>query len=130
MLGIEHCSQYVLLEDRPSAVFKWMQALEDPAVAFMVINPNDFFPDYEVELTDEQAKALSLDDPSESVMFTTITVDRDEGKVTTNLAGPIIVNLKTLQARQIIVQNEHYCTKHTVGEKTQAQTSRELAKAA
>ena len=132
MLGFEHCTRYALLEDRPDAAFKWMQAVDDPAVAFIVINPVDFFPDYEIELTDEQAESLDLRDASECVMFTTVTVDQDEGKATTNLLGPIVMNVRTLQARQIVLQNDRYCTRHVIGEKTKTDAAPrcELASAA
>jgi len=83
-----------------------------------------------VELTDEQAQSLKLTDPSETVMFTTITVVRDEGKVTTNLVGPIVLNLQTMQARQIVLQDDRYCTKHVIGERAKEESSCELAKAA
>ena len=118
MLEFENCKRYVLLEDRPGTAVKWMQSVDNPAVAFMVINPNEFFPEYEVELTDEQAEALDLKDPSESAMFTTITLTREESRATTNLVGPIIMNLRTLQAKQIVLQDDRYYTKHIIGERT------------
>jgi flagellar assembly factor FliW len=130
MLGFEHCTRYVLLEAEPDSAVKWMQAVDDPDVAFMVINPNEFFPDYEVELTDEQAESLDLKDPSESAMFTTVTASRDEGKVTTNLVGPIVINLRTMCARQIVLQDDHYCTKHIIGSAEKTEADREMAKAA
>jgi flagellar assembly factor FliW len=130
MYGFEDCTRFVLLEDRPDNLIKWMQAVDNPAVAFMIVNPNDFFPDYEVELTDEQATSLGLTDPSESAMFTTITISRDEGKVTTNLVGPIVMNFKTMQAKQIILSDDRYCTKHVIGERKAEKAKTELTKAA
>lgn len=130
MLGFEQCERYVLLEDRPGTVFKWMQAVDDPTVAFMVINPNDFFPDYEVELNNDEAESLGLTNPSDSVMLTTVTLSRNEGTVTTNLLGPIIINLQTLQGRQVLVQDDRYCVKHIIGNSTKATSVCELSKAA
>jgi len=130
MLGFEHCTRYVLLQDKPDTVFKWMQSVDDPSVAFLVINPNDFFPEYEVELSDEQAESLELKDPSESVMFTTVTIDREQSRATTNLVGPIIMNLRTMKASQIVLQDERYNTKHVICETVKSTQDRELAKAA
>ncbi|MEN6372154.1 MAG: flagellar assembly protein FliW [Armatimonadota bacterium] len=130
MLGFEHCTSYVLLQDSPDTVFKWMQAIDDPTVAFLVINPNDFFPDYEVELTDEQAKSLELSNPHDSVMFTTVTLDRESTKATTNLVGPIVLNVQTMHASQIVLQDDRYTTKQTIWERSQSSTDRELVKAA
>ena len=130
MLGFEHCRRFALLEEEPDSVFKWLQSLDDPALAFVLINPFDFFPDYDVELTDEQAEILDLDDPEDAVMFTTVTVSREAGKVTTNLAGPIVMNRRTLRMRQIVFQDDNYSTKAVIGEMPCASTDKELVKAA
>ncbi|MEN6521544.1 MAG: flagellar assembly protein FliW [Armatimonadota bacterium] len=130
MLGFEHCNRYVLLQDRPDTAFKWMQSIDDPTVAFLVINPNDFFPDYEIELTDEQAESLKLSDAHDSVMFTTVTLDRKSNRATTNLVGPIVMNVQTMHASQIVLQNDRYTTKQTIWERSQSCTDRELVKAA
>jgi flagellar assembly factor FliW len=99
-------------------------------LAFVLINPFDFFPDYDVELTDEQAEILDLEDPEDAVMFTTVTVSREAGKVTTNLAGPIVMNRRTLRMRQIVFQDDNYSTKAVIGEMPCASTDKELVKAA
>ena len=130
MLGLEHCTRFVLLEDQPGSTLKWLQSVDDPNVAFIVINPLEFFPDYQVDLTDEQAESLDLIDPGEAVMLTTVTVAKEEGNVTTNLVGPIVINLRTLRARQILLQDERYGTKHVIGHRSSAETMTEAAKAA
>ncbi len=127
MLGFEECTNYALLEDQPENAIKWMQAVENPAVAFMVINPNEFFPDYEVELTDDQADSLTLTAPSDCVMFTTVSISKDKTVVTTNLVGPIILNIHTMEGRQIALQDDLYSTKHAIGQRV---AEREMVKAA
>lgn len=116
MLGFEHCKRFILLEEQPGAAFKWMQAVDDKDVAFVITNPCDFFPDYEVELTESQAELMELTDPGEAVMFTTVTVGREQGQVTTNLLGPIVINVSTLCARQIVLDDDRYGTKHLIAE--------------
>ena len=117
MLGLSGLRRYVLLEDRPSTPFKWLQSVENPAMAFIVINPVAVFPEYEIDLTDEQADSLDLKDPSEAIVLTTVTVSREDDSVTTNLLGPIVINSRTLQARQMILQDDRYCTKHAMAER-------------
>ena len=116
LLGFERCRRLVLLEDRPNSHFKWLQAVDHPEVAFILINPMEFFSDYDVLLTDEQADSLRLEDAADAVMFTTVTVARDSEQVTTNLAGPIVINARILRARQIVLDDERYGSRHVVGE--------------
>jgi flagellar assembly factor FliW len=130
MLGFESCRRFILLQDEPGTAFKWLQAMDDPSVAFILVNPTDFFPNYEVELTDNEAEALEIETADEAVMFTTVSIDKSDGTITTNLAGPIVMNLRTLQARQVVLQNDRYLTRHVIGERVSKDASQELAKAA
>ena len=116
MLGLERIKRFVLLEDDPGSAYKWLQAVDEPSVAFIVVNPLDFFPDYDVELTDEQAETLGLEDASDAVMFTTVTLDRGAKTLTTNLLGPVVINARTLRAGQIVLDDgrDRYATKHVI----------------
>jgi flagellar assembly factor FliW len=114
MLGFEDCKCFVLLEDQPGSCFKWLQSVDEPGLAFVVVNPIDFFPDYDVELTDEQADSLDLADAADAVMLTTVTINKEQNKVTTNLVGPLVINARTLIARQIVLDDERYTPKHAI----------------
>lgn len=120
MLGFEHCKCYVLIEDRPGSQFKWLQAVDDPALAFIVVNPMDFFLDYDIELTEDDADTLRIEDPSDAVLVTTVTVDKKLGQVTTNLVGPVVINSRTLLAKQVVLSGDRYGTKHLIGRKSDA----------
>lgn len=130
MLGFSMKKKFVLLEDQPDTLLKWLQAVDDPALAFIVINPMDFFVDYDVELSDEDVKFLDLKDPSEAAIVTTVTVDNQNGHVTTNLLGPVVINSRSLCAKQIVLQDEKYGTKHLIGVKASSDSNLETAAAA
>jgi len=130
VLGFEQCKRYVLLEDKPESPLKWLQAVEDPELAFIVINPMEFVPDYGMELSDEDAESLGLSAPEEAVVLTTVTVDQRAKEVTTNLVGPIVVNSRTLAAKQVVLQDERYGTKHVIGKSTEADAVLETSRAA
>ncbi len=129
MLGFEQCKEYVLLEDKPDTPLKWLQAVEDPAIAFIVVNPLDFVPDYSFELSDDDAEMLELRSPDQAVVLTTVTIDSNEAEVTTNLLGPIVINSATLAAKQVVLQDERYGTKHLIGKNTSARNDAHLATA-
>jgi len=126
MLGFEQCKRYVLLEDQPGTPLKWLQSLDDPDVAFIVVNPLEFVPDYGIELADDDAESLGLGSPDDAVVLTTVTVDEDSREVTTNLLGPIVINSSSLDAKQVVLQDERYGTRHLIGDNADAvlETSR------
>jgi len=116
MLGFEAYKRYVLLEEEQGSLFKWFQCVDEPSLAFILINPMEFFPDYEVELTDKQVERLGLESAEDAVTFTTVTVDRARGRITTNLAGPLVINARTLRAMQIVLSGDRYSTSCLIGE--------------
>jgi len=130
MLGFQSCKWFVLLEDEPGTPFKWLQAVDDPALAFIVVNPIQFFPEYEIELADDDAESIGLQDPSDAELVTTVTVEKDGDRVTTNLLGPVVINSRNLQAKQVVLQDDRYGTKHVIGAKAGTDATLDAARAA
>ena len=50
LLGFNHLHEYVLLKDPKQEPFLWLQSLEDPNLAFVVVSPFLFFPGYEINV--------------------------------------------------------------------------------
>ncbi len=115
MVGFGDYKRYVLLEDKPDTPLKWLQSLDEPSLAFIVVNPLEFVDNYDFDIPDEDADMLGLESPDHAVVLTTVTVDANGCEVTTNLLGPIVINSLTLDAKQIVVQDERYGTKHLIG---------------
>jgi len=123
MMGFGDYKRYVLLEDKPDTPLKWLQSLDEPSLAFIVVNPLEFVENYDFDISDEDADVIGLESPDQAVVLTTVTVDPDGREVTTNLLGPIVINSLTLDAKQIVVQDERYGTKHLIGKNAGADTT-------
>lgn len=115
LLGFDEVKRYCLLDWRPGSPIKWLQALDDPTLAFLVADPFEFFPDYEVEISDDDADALGLTDARDLQTLVILTVTPSTKQVTANLLGPILVNTVSRVGRQVVLQSEKYTTKHAVG---------------
>ena len=66
ILGFEGFRQFCLIEIDELAPFFWLQSVQDPTVAFMVVNPIVFFPDYRIvinpkEIAELKVRRLELD---------------------------------------------------------------------
>jgi flagellar assembly factor FliW len=130
MFGFEKNQRFAIVEEEADSSLKWLQSMDDPALAFVVINPLDFFPDYDVELSEEEAESLGLKNASGAAVITTVTVDKKSGEATTNLLGPIVINSCTLLAKQVVAQNEKYGTKHLIAREIYQEKPLESAVAA
>lgn len=104
VLGFENVKQYVLLSDPKEAPFLWFQMLDGPKASFLVLNPFLVFPDYQPDLSDDDVAFLGLQSPEEATLFNVVTM-RGPGVATINLKGPIVINRRTLVAKQVIPVN-------------------------
>lgn len=112
LYGFEQRHQFCLIDHRPDSPLKWLQSVEDPALAFVVMNPFEYFPDYEVLIPDDEAEELGLADPNQTIVLTIVAIPSDPYQMTVNLLAPLVINGDTKIARQIILSGQRYSTKH------------------
>ncbi len=96
----------------PNGPFHWLQSVDNPDLAFVVVDPKNCVIDYDVKLTAEEYRKLGLSWESEIVVFTLVTMDRNPLNVTINLLGPIILNPENMNAMQVVLENGKYSTRH------------------
>ncbi len=104
LLGFESIKKYVLLSEQADAPFCWLQVLDDPSLAFLVLSPFEVLPNYEMDLADEDAEFLKLSSPQDALVFNIVTL-RLGAKATINLRGPIVLNRFTLVGKQVVLAN-------------------------
>jgi flagellar assembly factor FliW len=111
LLGFTEKRFIVLLPDNYGQFF-WLQSVDNPALAFVVTDPLSFIQDYEVKLTSEEYKKLKLTPESEVILLSLVTMAQDVKDITINLQGPIVVNPEKMVAKQIVLEDGKYKTKH------------------
>lgn len=115
IIGFEKWKRYVVVHHDDTTSFRWLQALDHPGVAFPILEPREFRPDYAPTISNSDAQALQVTADTPVLMFAIITVPPGQPDgMTANLLGPIIINGFTHQGRQVIVQDEGYHTRHRV----------------
>ncbi len=83
--------RYALLARDASSPFLWLHSLEDPNIALPVTNPHTFFSDFSVELNDEDAARLEIDDQASLDVYVTVRAAPVLEDVTVNLKAPILI---------------------------------------
>ena len=116
LIGFPELVQYVLLDHDTDSPFKWLQSIDDGTMAFVVISPLTFRPDYTVEVTEDEIATLDLKDPDDAVISVIVTIPMDPKKMSANLKAPLIFNLKNRTGKQIIVKDPQFQTKHFIME--------------
>ncbi len=104
LLGFEHIKEYVLVRHPEEAPFLWLQRVDDPDLAFLVVAPSDVVSHYRPDIQDEDVRFLGLTDPNSALIYNIVTL-RPNGRATVNLKGPIVLNRHTRIGKQVIPLN-------------------------
>ena len=114
LFGFESIKNYVLI-DAERQPFLWLQSIEAEHIAFILINPFLFRPDYELDIDDDLVKEIGIESPEEALIFSIVTIPAS-GSMTANLQGPLIINKKTRIGKQGILTDPRWKTKHDIME--------------
>ncbi|MDI6869873.1 MAG: flagellar assembly protein FliW [Bacillota bacterium] len=114
LLGFEHCKRFVILEHDPETPFKWLQSVDDPDLAFVIISPAEFMPEYSVELGRDDVVKLGLKDADDAAVYVLVVIPEDPSAMTANLQGPLVLNAERRLGRQVVLADGRYRTRHPI----------------
>lgn len=115
LIGFDDCRRYVVLHQTANSPIRWLQCLDDGAVAFPVMEPWIFRPDYAPSISDTDAQMLELTEETPKLVFTILTIPRSNPRaMTANLLGPLVINATTRKGKQVILADEQYTTRFNV----------------
>lgn len=115
LLGFPGRSRFVVIQHKEGSPFCWLQSVDAGDLAFLVIDPAHYVPDYAPELPDETANQLGLSEETPRLVYTIVTIPKGKpDDMTLNLAGPILINLEERKAKQIVVEDTRYAIRHRV----------------
>ncbi len=102
LIGFPRVRRFVILDHRPGSPFKWMLCLEEPDVAFAVVEPGHLVPDYRAPL--ELAARTLGTAPADVALFVIVTIPPDPTAMTVNLMAPVVVDVRTRTSRQLVLE--------------------------
>ncbi len=113
ILGFEKLRNYVLI-DAHQQPFYWLQSMDVSEIAFVLINPFLFRPDYEIDVPDEELEEIGIISPEQILVFAIVTIPENQRDMTANLQGPVIINKDKKIGRQAISTNEKWKVRHPI----------------
>ena len=109
IIGFNELSKYVILEQDKDALFKWLQSVEEPALAFPIISVASLDYEYSVDLTDSVINDLDIKNAESLLVMNITSIPQDNPRGTTiNLLAPLIFNLDNQKAGQIVLSGSGY----------------------
>jgi flagellar assembly factor FliW len=103
LLGFPASRRFVLLETAENGIFYWLQSLDDPALAFVVIDPVHLIPDYKDRLLLPDWDREFFDPEGPATLHAMAIVTFSETGASANLQGPLLVRENDRLGRQIVL---------------------------
>jgi flagellar assembly factor FliW len=113
ILGFEKFKDYILLDAQQKPFF-YLQSIDVPDLAFILIDPFLFRPDYSIDADDDALGAIGVSQPGDVLVFAIVTVPGEGGAVTANLMGPLIINKSKRLGMQIVLGDTRWRVKHDI----------------
>ena len=112
--AFESNHKWILAGSDDSAI-KWLQNIEDGDLALPVTSPDAVRPDYNARIPEDELKLVGSVNPADLALLIVVSIPRSAPwNMTANLRAPILVNLKTRKAVQVIALNEEYPIRHVI----------------
>ncbi|QTL49444.1 MULTISPECIES: flagellar assembly protein FliW [Priestia] len=109
-------TEFVILPLPEAEAFQVMQSIQTKELAFIITDPFQFFLDYDFQLEPQEIEKLQLQQAEDAAVYVLLTMSDSVEKITANLQAPVIINTKQQLAKQVILMNTAYETKHRLFE--------------
>lgn len=105
MPGFPDTHRFTLEPLDDTGVLSALRSLDHADLKFLVVPPGTFHPAYAPEIDDETADALGLTSSEQALVLLVVHAGRDLASTTVNLRAPIVVNIETSRAAQVILDD-------------------------
>jgi flagellar assembly factor FliW len=112
LLGFETKQRYFIIDSDEAAPLRWLQCADQPELAFLVVEPGLFFPDYTFDLSAEDREMLQIEKGDADVVVASLVVIPDDPtQMTINLMGPLVMNPEKRLGKQVVLHDSNYSTR-------------------
>ncbi|MBK8274898.1 MAG: flagellar assembly protein FliW [Nitrospira sp.] len=108
LLGFPESQQYVILDHDTEAPFKWLQSIDEPGLAFVILDPAIFHTDYRVSVPVDILAEMNGGKEEDLALAVILTIPSDDpAHITANLRGPLVMSHKTRLGTQLVLSEEY-----------------------
>ena len=109
LLGFPEQKDYVILEHKPGSPFSWLQSMDAPELAFVITDPFLVKDDYVEDLSPDEKNFFTNENGDNIIIFALVTIPPGQvEKMTVNLLGPLVIDIKARTGKQVILANSGY----------------------
>lgn len=110
-LGFPDCTRFTLVDEERAAPFRMLQSLDNPNLAFVVVDPLVVRNDYHFNVTKEDLRLVKADGIDDLMVYAIVTMAAELADVTVNLQGPLVLNKRHRIGHQFVLIDSEYTTR-------------------
>jgi flagellar assembly factor FliW len=113
--GWSQFHRYVLVERPEESPFLWLQCVDNPDLALVVIDPAEVVAQYQVAASSAFLIELGVEGLPDLRVLVILTIPPGRPReMTANLAAPLLINLRDRRGRQVVLEDPKYSRQHRV----------------
>jgi flagellar assembly factor FliW len=103
--GFPASREFVMAQKPEERPFAWMQSVDDPKLAFAVVDAYAWDKDFSLEVDDAALEEMGSLDPFDYAVYFILQIDKQDSGTTMQAKpnAPVLVNVRNRQARQVVV---------------------------
>ncbi len=114
IIGFPDLKRYIILPFIEDSPLQLLQAVDEPSLAFIIIDPLTFLAEYRLDLPPEDMNSVKATDHASLIVAVIVTIPEDPYKMTANLQGPLVFNPVSHLAKQVVNDPGTYPTRHPI----------------
>ena len=104
LVGFPNYKRYVVLDVAEESDYQWLQSIEEPSLAFVLIDVRILSSDIRVEIPEEFLPELEIQPNDPVLLLAVVTIPSDAPEqASANLRAPLVVNVRTRKGKQLIL---------------------------
>ena len=109
IIGFNDLKKFVILDINQESFFKWLQSVEDPEIAFPIVSVFSMNVNYTLDIPDNVVDTLKINNVESILVMNIASIPQDNPQGTTlNLLAPLVFNIDTQLAGQVILSGSGY----------------------
>ncbi|MBI5327360.1 MAG: flagellar assembly protein FliW [Deltaproteobacteria bacterium] len=113
LFGFSHIQRFIIMEYEKEIPFMCLHAVDEPDIAFIIMNPLLIKTDYNIVIKESEISDLGNADKKDLVVFVILTIANDKSpQFTANLRAPLIINSITMKGKQVAMEGESFSIRH------------------
>jgi flagellar assembly factor FliW len=103
--GFPASRRFVMAQKPEERPFAWMQSVSDPSLSFALVDAYAWDADFTLEVDDGELEKMGSLNPLDYAVYFILRIEKRNGRTSLQAKpkAPVLVNIRTRQARQVAV---------------------------